>query len=97
MRRRAKLGEVAELDRVAERRRAVERRQLAGDRAQQRGLAGAVRSDDADPVAALGRQERRSGHDPRLAGRPAVGVDRAPSRQVPDDEVLEPDDDLARP
>ena len=62
-RRLAQLREVAELDVVAERERPVERRQLPGDRAQERGLARAVRADDADPLAALGGQERRRGDD----------------------------------
>ena len=58
-RRVAQLGEVADLDRVAEDDRAVERRQVAGDRPQQRRLAGPVRPDDPDPLAALGGEERR--------------------------------------
>ena len=83
-RRAAELGEVAELDGIAERQRAIERRQVAGDRPQERGLAGAVRPDDADPIAALRGQERHAGHDLRLgrgfAVRPRRHLDPGGSR-----------------
>jgi hypothetical protein len=48
------LGQIADLDRIPEADRAVERRQVAGDRPEQRRLAGAVRPDDPDPLPALG-------------------------------------------
>ena len=90
------LGEVAELGVVAEREGAVERRQVAGDRAQERRLAGAVRADDPDPLAALGGEERGAGHHGRLGRGPAVDIVRAASRQVADHGILDADDDLAR-
>ena len=90
------LREVAELDVVSERDRPVERRQLPGDRAQERGLACAVRPDDADPVPTLGGQERDTGHRSRLGrGGPVLGLG-APAGQVPDDHALDADDHLAR-
>ena len=97
-RRAAQLGEVAELDGVARSvNDAVERRQVARDRAQQRGLAGAVRPDDADPVAALRGQERHARDDLRLRGGLAVRANGAAPRKVADGQVLDADDDLARP
>ena len=81
---------------MAERDGPVERRQLPGDRAQQRGLAGAVRADDPDPLAALGGEERGAGHHGRLGRGPAVDVVRAAPRQIADHGLLDADDDLAR-
>jgi hypothetical protein len=80
--RRPELGEVAELDAVPERHGAVERRELARDGPQQGRLAGAVGTHDADPVTATRGEERGMG-DPG-------------GREVADDEVLHPDDRLAR-
>ena len=52
---------VADLDAVADLDRAAVVRQLAGDHAQQRGLARAVDADDADLLAAPARSGRRRG------------------------------------
>ena len=93
----AQLRQVPDLDRIAERQRAVERRQVTRDRAQQRGLAGAVRPDDPDPIAPLCREERCRDDDPGERRRPAVGVDGATTRQEADGEVLDANDDLPGP
>ena len=86
-RRPAELGEVADRDAAADRQDAVERRQLAGDRPQQRRLARAVRPDDADPLAALGGEERDAGDDtargiapPALAPAPSASASPQPGR-----------------
>ena len=57
------LGVVADVDAVADLDRARVVRQLAGDHAQQRGLAGAVDADDADLLAALDGQIDAGEHD----------------------------------
>ena len=91
----AELRQVPEADAVPERQRPVERWQLPGDRAQERGLAGAVGADDPDPLTALCREERDARHDPRFVGRRAVRGQGAAPGQVADREALGADDDLA--
>ena len=54
---------VADLDAAADLDRAAVVRQLAGDHAQQRGLAGAVDADDADLLAAPDREVDAREHD----------------------------------
>ena len=78
---RADLGEVAELHVGAEGEPPVAGLQLAGDDPQERRLAGAVRADDPDPLAAAGLEADDAG-DVGAAG-------------VPDDEVLDAQDHLA--
>ena len=95
-RRVTQLGEVRRGHLVAERHDAVERRQVAGDRPQERRLAGPVGTDDADPLPALGGEERRRGDRHGLRGLGPVRGERPATGQVADGEVLEPDDDLAR-
>ena len=68
----------------------------AGDRPQQRRLAGAVGPDDADPLPALRGEERRGRHGHGLRRLGTVGRHGPAARQVPHREVLEPDDQLAR-
>ena len=82
-RRVAQLGEVADLDRVAEAQPAVERLEVAGDRAQQGRLAGPVRTDDADPLAARRGQPRGAGdrHRARRHGRHLVAVSSTSGRR----------------
>ncbi len=59
MRRAADLGEVADLYGRAYAQEAVERREVAGDGAQQRGLARAVGADDSDAIATSRFQSSR--------------------------------------
>ncbi len=66
-RRPAELGEVADRHAATEGQDAVERGQLAGHRPEQGRLAGAIRADDADPIPALGGEERHPGDDERRA------------------------------
>ena len=68
----ADLGQVAGLDVRTQAHEPVERRQHARDGAQERGLAGAVRPDDADAVAA-GRLQARHAQDGH-----SLGCGRAP-------------------
>ena len=89
---------------MPERDPSVERRQLPGDRPQERRLAGAVRPDDADPLprwaARNGTRATVRGSPDRLARRRhldrVVGRQRDPPRQVADDEVVDPEGQLAR-
>ena len=83
------------LDLVPERDHAVQRRQVAGDRPEQRRLAGPVGPHDADPLPALGGEERNPGHGHGVGGVGAVRVERPAARQVAHGEVLEPDHELA--
>ena len=77
---------VADLDAVAERDRAGVVRQLAGDHAQQRGLAGAVDADDADLLAAPDREvdaaERRTLRRRTPSSGPRCGRTSATARSV---------------
>ena len=77
----ADLGEVAELDVGPEGEPPVARRELPGDHPQERRLAGAVRADDPDPLAARGLQ--------------ADGARDVGAARVADDEVLDAQHDLA--
>ena len=88
-RRLAELGEVARLDRRAEPHQALERGELAGDRAKQGRLAGAIGSDDADPLAALRLETGHPGDGDRSVG--------AGRRGEPDHRVADPDHQVARP
>ena len=58
-------------------------------------MPGAVRPDDPDPLAALGGEERGARDALGLGRRRAVGRDGAAAGQIADDEILDPDDDLA--
>ena len=93
----AELGEIADLDGVAEDDGPIERRQVPRDRPQQGRLAGAVRADDADPLAALGGQERSPCDGLRLGRRRTVGRQCASPGEVADGQALDAHDDLARP
>ena len=92
----AQLGEIADLRRVAEREPAVERREIARDRPEQRRLPCPIRPDDPDPIAPLRGDERDPRHPVGDRRRRAIGGDGATPGQVADDEILDPDDDLAR-
>src|SRR5439155_8320560 len=91
----AELGEIPDLGRVTEAEPTVERRQVAGDRPEQRRLAGTIGPHDPDPIAALSGKERGVRNTMGNRRRRAVKSHRPPPGQIADDEVLDPDDDLA--